>query len=193
MSKDNSVHFSSESVDWWTPPEWLTVCHDVFNANISLDPCSNDLFTAGADHAFAWRDNGRARKWDYDYIYMNPEYGRNIALWTQKHNEEARNYKACISLLPARVDTQWFHNLDMDAICFIEGRIKFIDGLLVRMLYNQMPQYMRENWFRFTTSSAPFPSILTLKVGDKASEGEAVWLKHRFKLIAGTKGKVMFV
>jgi hypothetical protein len=58
---------------------------------------------------------------------MNPPYGREIGKWVKKAFEEAqRNSELVVCLLPARTDTQWWHEYCMRGqIAFIKGRLKF--------------------------------------------------------------------
>lgn len=60
-------------------------------------------------------------------VWLNPPYGREIALWVKKAYEESQKPKTkCVLFLPARTDTKWFHDYCMKGICiFIKGRVKF--------------------------------------------------------------------
>jgi len=76
-------------------------------------------------------DNGLVQPWA-TVNWCNPPYGRGIEKWVKKALEEVRNHNTTVMLLPARVDTRWFHDLvlpNMDAgvitCTFIKGRLKF--------------------------------------------------------------------
>lgn len=155
--------FSSESVEWYTPPATLDLARRVMGG-IQLDPCSNDFFTTGADICYTWRDNGKNRSWSSETCFVNPEYGRSISEWVDKYLEEYDKMEQCIMLLPARVDTAWFHSLRYDAICFLKGRIKFISGDLLRYrTFLLGKDYAMQHWDECTGDSAAFPSVLTYK------------------------------
>lgn len=70
---------------------------------------------------------------------MNPPYGRKIADWVAKADEEAQKGNLTVALVPARVDTAWWHEhcAKYHAV-FLRGRLKFSNA----------------------KNSAPFPSAL---------------------------------
>ena len=122
-----AVHFSSDSDEWYTPPEIIERTITAMGA-IDLDPCSN----GGANPSvparwhYTRQDDGLAQTWT-GRVYMNPPYGRAIADWVAKLCEEyaAGNVAEAVALVPARTDTDWFRQLRDCAICFIDGRLKF--------------------------------------------------------------------
>ena len=64
-------------------------------------------------------------------MFLNPPYGQDTPVWLEKMAEHGDG----IALVFSRTDTQWFHQYAAraDAICFIEGRVKFVraeDALL---------------------------------------------------------------
>ena len=62
-----------------------------------------------------------------EIVYINPPYGREISKWIEKAYIENQEGTTCVLLLPARTDTQWFHNYiyKKHEIRFIKGRLKF--------------------------------------------------------------------
>jgi site-specific DNA-methyltransferase (adenine-specific) len=59
---------------------------------------------------------------------MNPPYGEAIYHWMKKAYEECRNNGVLVvCFVPARVDTQWWHDFAAKAsdIRFPIGRVKF--------------------------------------------------------------------
>ena len=76
-------------------------------------------------------------------MFCNPPYGREIAKWTQKACEESQKPNTTVvMLIPARTDTQWFHNwvYGKAGIRFVKGRLKFGEA----------------------QNSAPFPSMIAI-------------------------------
>lgn len=61
---------------------------------------------------------------------MNPPYGREIANWISKAVYESRTVRVIrvVSLIPARTDTAWWHNLVLPyaKVVFLRGRVRFI-------------------------------------------------------------------
>jgi len=84
---------------------------------------------------------------------VNPPYGNGIGNWVEKAYRSAivigdREYcEHVVMLLPARTDTQWFHDYCLKAseIRFLRGRLCFGDDRAKR---------------------APFPSMIVLSNGD---------------------------
>ncbi len=144
---------TSDDVEWYTPPEIREAVKSALGGIVDVDPCADPGMTFPATVHFTEADNGLARPW-LGRVYMNPPYGRTIGAWTTKLRDELRSGFAteAVALLPARVDTTWWHELNPPTVCFIRGRLKFSG-------YEQ---------------SAPFPSV-AVYFGDKA------WrFKHAF-------------
>lgn len=123
-----AVHFSSESTEWYTPPEIIERVVEVFGV-IDLDPCSNShqkpVVPAASHYVLA--DDGLTLPWE-GRVYMNPPYGDVIGSWIRKLIDEFHSGRLieAVALIPARTDTEWFHSLwAYGAICFIRGRLKF--------------------------------------------------------------------
>jgi hypothetical protein len=137
---EDNVHFSSESNEWYTPPDLVETISDALGG-ISLDPCSNSEGEPNipAEEHFTEADDGLTREW-HGTVYMNPPYGDDIGNWTSKlmMEYEAGRVDEAIALVPSRTDTMWFRVLKNYPRCFLYGRLKFSG---------------HEN-------SAPFPSML---------------------------------
>lgn len=122
-----AVHFSSESPEWYTPPEVLE-CVNAAIGDIDLDPCCNTIGEPNVKAKAYLReaDNGLDVPW-FGRVYMNPPYGRGIDAWVEKlvHEHVSGNVPEAVALVPARVDTDWFRMFRDYAICFVDGRLKF--------------------------------------------------------------------
>jgi len=122
-----TVHYSSDSPDWKTPPHVIKAVLAVLG-KIDLDPCSNEDGNANvpAKKHFTRTNDGLAQKWQ-GKVYMNPPYGREIQGWTEKLKAEfeAGNVTEAVALVPARTDTEWFNALRDYVRCFIRGRLAF--------------------------------------------------------------------
>lgn len=124
MANSGLVHESTNnnSQEWYTPPEIFTGLDVTFD----LDPCSPDPPPEWipVDNYYSIKDNGLAQEWK-GRIWMNPPYGQETPKWMRKLADHGNG----IALVFARTDTQWFHQQVMraDLICFIAGRIKFIN------------------------------------------------------------------
>lgn len=123
-----SVHFSSDSAEWYTPPHITERVRRSLGA-IELDPCAEPEKTVPALNHFTEQDDGLAHVW-HGTVYMNPPYGKGdkgIVAWIRKLLEEYESgrVKAAVALVPARTDTAWFALLRDYPRCFIRGRLKF--------------------------------------------------------------------
>lgn len=157
-----NVHFSSQNDEWKTPTDLLQN-HIYKFAPIDLDPCCSDKHVKARRH-YTETENGLKQPWE-GVCFMNPPYGRQISAWCEKAADEADRGAVVIGLLPARVDTRWFHEqvfARAKAVVFVKGRLRF-EG---------------------APASAPFPSCLVLWANsDKDTE--------KFRNVFGGLGECM--
>jgi len=146
-----SVHFSSKSNEWYTPPEIIERVIKVMGF-IDLDPCSNSKITPNvpAHNHFTIETDGLSLPW-YGRVYMNPPYGQEIIKWVRKlcSEYENENVSEAIALVPARTDTRWFRRLKKYPRCFVWGRLKF-GGQTNSAPFPSMIVYLGENVRTFT-------------------------------------------
>jgi site-specific DNA-methyltransferase (adenine-specific) len=118
--------FSSNSVEWETPIELFNELDKEFI--FTLDPCSTKDNHKCMDY-FTKEDDGLNKDWNYNNVFMNPPYGRNVIdKWIKKAYEESlKDNCVVVALLPVRTDTKWFHDyiIDKAEIRFLKGRLKF--------------------------------------------------------------------
>jgi len=121
-----NVMFSSNSVEWETPIELFNELDKEFI--FTLDPCSTKDNHKCMDY-FTKEDDGLNKDWNYNNVFMNPPYGRNVIdKWIKKAYEESlKDNCVVVALLPVRTDTKWFHDyiIDKAEIRFLKGRLKF--------------------------------------------------------------------
>ena len=138
-----SVHFSSATSEWETPPAFFAELDAEFH--FTLDPCCV-AETAKCTTYFTPEQNGLALSWFGHRVYMNSPYGDEIGDWIAKAWHEVYSSRAelVVCLIPARTDTAWFHDYCMRGeIRLLKGRLKF--------LLNGKEQ-----------DAAPFPSALVI-------------------------------
>ncbi len=123
----NNVHFSSESVEWYTPPEIIERVRKTLG-EISLDPASCDEAqrVVNAICYLTQKQDGLSGNWS-GKVFLNPPYGKEIGKWIEKlvAEYEAKSISEAIALVPARTDTEWFQKLAPYTLCLIKGRLKF--------------------------------------------------------------------
>ena len=131
-----SVHFSSASAEWETPGDLFNELDRIFGG-FTLDPCATPQ-NAKCARFFTRADDGLAQAWT-GKVFMNPPYGREIGKWVRKAWTESLSGALVVCLLPARVDTRWWHEYAKKGhVYFLRGRLKFGSSV----------------------NSAPFPSVL---------------------------------
>jgi phage N-6-adenine-methyltransferase len=142
--KGQKTLFSSASDEWATPQKLF----DELNAEFefTLDSCATSE-NAKCKKFYTINDDGLKQSWDGERVFVNPPYS-NVSEWVRK--AETSLHHICVMLIPARVDTRWFHSHIWDGtknrtksgveIRFIKGRLKFGDA----------------------KNSAPFPSMIVI-------------------------------
>lgn len=110
-----------------TPDYVLEPVRAALGGTIGLDPCTEPDNPTGATRFYTAADDGLARAWEADTIYINPPYGEARAEWMRRAAEAAASGSRVIVLVPAHTDTRVFHQAmaTASAAVFIRGRVKF--------------------------------------------------------------------
>lgn len=141
MSKLDAC-FSSDKMDWETPPEFFKKLDDEFG--FTLDVCASDD-NHKCDKYFTIETDGLAQEWT-GICWMNPPYGRELKTWIKKAYDESQDGTTVVCLIPSRTDTKYWHDYVMKAseVRLVKGRIKFVGA----------------------PASAPFPSAIVVFNGN---------------------------
>ena len=137
---NTEVMFSSKTDNWATPQDFYNELNKRFN--FELDPCA-DVENHKCPIYYIKEQDGLQQDWSKYRTYVNPPYGREIGKWVEKAYKTNKEHgNLIVMLLPARTDTQWFHNFvyGKAELEFIKGRLKFGNS----------------------KNSAPFPSMLVI-------------------------------
>jgi hypothetical protein len=114
----------SANVDWYTPP-WV---FERLGIDFDLDPCqpATAIPWIPTKQRFTLEDDGLVQPWT-GRVWLNPPYGKHTQAWLKKMH----GHRNGIALVFARTDCAWFHEsvAKADAILFLKGRVKFVDGL----------------------------------------------------------------
>ena len=142
--------FKTSSDDTWsTPRDFYNNLAKEFNFTLDAAALASSTLVPdnwyGPDHPENTRQDAFTCCWSLDsgsgVVWLNPPYGRTIGEWMKKANDEAKHGATVVCLVPARTDTNWWHNYCIQhEVRFIKGRLKF---------GNQK-------------NSAPFPSALVI-------------------------------
>jgi len=89
------------------------------------DVCAVEALALCA-HYYTPEVDGLAQEWR-GACWMNPPYGKGIEKWVQKAYESSQQGATVVCLLPARVDSRWFHNWvwHKAEIRYPKGRLRF--------------------------------------------------------------------
>jgi phage N-6-adenine-methyltransferase len=144
--RKRSVHFSSATDGWSTPDEVFQALHAEFH--FTCDVCADDS-NAKCPCYFTKDIDGLRQPW-VDTCWCNPPYGAEIHRWVQKAFESSLFGTTVVCLLPARVDTRWWHQyVTLAEVRYLQGRLKFGGS----------------------PHSAPFPSAVVIFRGRECARG----------------------
>ncbi len=125
-----NVHVSNNSGnnEWYTPKKYIDSARKVMGS-IDLDPASSEIANKAvcAEKYFTESDNGLDHDWSGN-IWLNPPYSQpEIKLFTNKLIRS--DYDNAICLTNNATETAYGQLLlfECQAVCFINGRIKYID------------------------------------------------------------------
>lgn len=135
------VQFDSLSIEWATPQDFYDKLDQEFG--FELDVCST-IENAKCSKFYTKAEDGLKQEWT-GVCWCNPPYGREIKHWIKKAYESSLKGATVVCLIPARTDTQWWHDYVIHAkeIRYVKGRLKFGGA----------------------TNSAPFASIVAVFQG----------------------------
>jgi phage N-6-adenine-methyltransferase len=128
-------------LDWETPPPIFEKYASRFA--FTLDVCATPE-NAKCERYFTAADDGLAQDWGSHTCWMNPPYGRAIAVWMKKAYEASQAGATIVCFVPARTDTRWWHDYAL------RGEYEFLKGRV---------SFPRSDGKR---STAPFPSAIVV-------------------------------
>ena len=120
---NTDLMFSSATDMWATPQDFFDRLNVVFRFNVDVCALPDN---AKCGEYFTPDMDGLVQPWQ-GVCWMNPPYGREIGKWVEKAYRSAKETGATVvCLLPARVDTRWWHDYCAKGeIHFVKGRLKF--------------------------------------------------------------------
>jgi phage N-6-adenine-methyltransferase len=111
---------------WSTPRDLFGVLDVEFG--FTLDACAEE-WNAKCENYFSPDDDGLSKPWS-GVVWMNPPYGLEIEKWIRKAYEESKRGCIVVCLVPARTETDWFHDYCLKGeVRFLRGRLHFTDHL----------------------------------------------------------------
>ena len=118
--------------EWFTPEIYIEAARKLMKT-IDVDPASTEIANqiVKASKYYSIKDDGRLQEWDGN-VWLNPPYSQplitefcNLLIEKFKNGETKQ---ACV-LINNATETEFYQNMmkHCEAICFIKGRVKFID------------------------------------------------------------------
>lgn len=147
--------------NWSTPDPLFDQINDEFHFN--LDVCASDWNHKCANY-FTEKDDALNKEWP-GVFWMNPPYS-NCGIWIKKAFEEVEKGSTGVCLIPARVETGWFHEYCIPhEIRFVKGRIHFFDkdGQSGRPHFGCVLVIMRQFQYDSGIRSVIQPPVLKIK------------------------------
>lgn len=130
MKARNNGRYNGNGRHWETPPEVFGPLNEEFD--FTLDVAAAPA-TAKCPRFYTEQDDGLARSWRGERVWMNPPYGREIYAWTKKARIEVADGGALlvVGLLPASTDLAWWHEDVLghaEMLRWYRGRVRFLTG-----------------------------------------------------------------
>lgn len=133
--KPAKAHVSANTgnSEWYTPSTIIEMARTVMGS-IDTDPASSDIAQqcVKAGQFYTKSDNGLEQTWTGN-VWLNPPYAQPaIVEFSSKLIEKwkGREFSQAIVLVNNGTESRWLQQMLLlaDAVCFPEGRIKFLDA-----------------------------------------------------------------
>jgi site-specific DNA-methyltransferase (adenine-specific) len=120
---DLSTKFASKSQDWETPQDLFDSIDAEFH--FTLDAAA-DEHNKKVDAYLSESQNAMEYDWNGNVCWLNPPFGGKrykLSQWVEKSYAESLKGSTVVMLIPARTNTNWFHD-----ICLKHGEVRFVRG-----------------------------------------------------------------
>jgi hypothetical protein len=197
MKQSMQVLTSSESAEWYTPPQYAQAAREVMGG-IDLDPASSELANAliGATHYYTVEDNGLNRRW-FGRVWLNPPYGMRRGksaqqVWSGRLGLECKrgNVEQAVLLtktVPGYRWWDWMFRNWRGPLCITGDRIAFVrpewvqgDGQVMYPPGDNRSKAASSFWYfgphhdRFIAVFGRFGRCLGPEVRDGQAKGDGV-------------------
>tara|TARA_R100000306_G_C4373243_1_gene140885 strand:+ start:55 stop:567 length:513 start_codon:yes stop_codon:yes gene_type:complete len=128
MSQTLASFAGNRNEDFQTPRSFMKWLEEERGLVFDLDAAASST-NAVAPEYFTKEDDALNQDW-FGRVWLNPPYGRQITKWIDKCGEQIQRPEvdSIWVLIPARVDTIWFHDKVMKSaynVYLIKGRFNF--------------------------------------------------------------------
>jgi phage N-6-adenine-methyltransferase len=118
--------FDSVRQDWETPKELFDALDNEFH--FTLDVAASET-NKKAEKFISSEEDAMKVPWGNNVCWLNPPYGKGYKLsqWVKRAYEQSLIGATTVMLIPARTNTNWFHDycLKYGEVRFVRGRPKF--------------------------------------------------------------------
>lgn len=117
--------FSSVNMEWETPPELFRRLDEQYHFTLDVAATAENAL---CERYYTKETDGLSQSWQTDgAVWCNPPYGKDIIKWVRKAYYESHGGQTIVMLIPARVDTKWFHDwvYHKAELRFIRGRLHY--------------------------------------------------------------------
>lgn len=147
--------FDSVRQDWETPQSLFAEINREFH--FTLDAAAS-AHNAKVARYFTANDDALAQDWGNHTVWLNPPYGAksgSLQDWVKKAYAESVKGSTVVMLIPARTNTNWFHDFAIarGEVRFVRGRPKFGDAT------HGLPQPLCYVIFRPAALNAPAGAV----------------------------------
>lgn len=115
--------FESAKQEWTTPDSLFDPVNAEFK--FTLDAAADET-NKRAEKFFDATDDGLSQDWGRHVTWLNPPYGARtgkLSDWVKKAFESSKLGATVVMLIPARTNTNWFHD-----VCLKYGEVRFVRG-----------------------------------------------------------------
>jgi phage N-6-adenine-methyltransferase len=121
--KRRPAYLRSTNTEWETPADLYHTLHAEFRFTLDVAAVPDNAKCA---RFYTPADDGLTQPW-VGTCWCNPPYGRQVGQWIRKAYESAQAGATVVCLVPARVDTRWWHDYVLPAseVRYLRGRLKF--------------------------------------------------------------------
>ncbi len=124
MHIDHKPGGADGKLDWETPDALFDWVERRFP--IAFDLAADSMNAKVSDY-FDAEDDALDSEWPRKMCWLNPPYGSSMLRWAQKAVAESSLGTSVVLLVPARVDTRWWHYLapKCKEVILLKGRVRF--------------------------------------------------------------------
>lgn len=114
--------FDSVRQDWETPADLFDTVNAEFKFTLDVAASKSNC---KVQRFISEEQDAMTLAWGRETCWLNPPYGKGhrLSAWVEKAYHESLKGATTVMLIPARTNTNWFHDL-----CLKHGDVRFVRG-----------------------------------------------------------------